>query len=144
MAASDQHQLLVQFLLTHVGQELGATAALSADLGLAFGLPRPAPIGGTRPDAFARCLTRHRVVVAEAKTRWDVSRPHTELQLMAYFQFLAAEKQGELWLAVPWAGVDEMHAAAVRCRRLAGGSSVPFTVFGLNADVDKCIRTVKA
>lgn len=114
MATSDLHQSLVRHLLGRIEGELGATASVFADLGASSGIPKPPIIANSRPDALARCTVSRRVIIAEAKTRRDIVQFHTESQLSAYFDFLANETCGELWLAVPWAGIDEMYFTAVR------------------------------
>ena len=143
MATSDLHQSLVRHLLSRIEGELGTTASVFADLGAASGIPKPPIIANSRPDALVRCTVSRRVIIAEAKTRRDIVQFHTESQLAAYFDFLANETCGELWLAVPWAGIDEMYFTAVRSRRLAGTLRVPFTLLGIGPTGDRCLRTVK-
>jgi hypothetical protein len=143
MATSDLHQSLVRYLLQHIESELGTTASVFADLGAASGIPKPPVIANSRPDALARCTVSRRVIIAEAKTRRDIIQFHTESQLTAYFAYLAMERIGELWLAVPWAGVDEMFFTAVRSRRLAGTPRVPFKLLGIDPTGAQCIRTVQ-
>ena len=143
MATSDLHQSLVRHLLQRIESELGATASVFADLGAASGIPKPPVIANSRPDAIARCTVSMRVIIAEAKTRRDIVQLHTESQLTAYFGYLAREASGELWLAVPWAGMDEMFFSAVRSRRIAGTLRVPFTLLGIGPTGNQCLRTIQ-
>lgn len=143
MATSEHHQSLVRFLLARIDLELGVSASVFADLGAASGIPKPPVIASSRPDALARCTVSQRVILAEAKTRRDIVQFHTDSQLEAYFDFLARESRGELWLAVPWAGVDEMFFAAVKSRRLAAAHRVTFTLLGVDPTGSRCLRTVK-
>ena len=144
MPTSDLHQSLVRFLLDRMERELGATASLSADLGPLFGLPQPPLLANARPDAMCRCTVSTRIVLGEAKTRRDIQKPHTERQLEAYFAYLCHQRRGELWLAVPWAGIDEMYFMAVQCRRAAEAAKVPFTLLGIGPEGSTYLRTIEA
>ena len=61
----------------------------------------PAVLGGFHPDIYFK--TANRLIIGEAKTEKDFSRPHSVAQLKAYY--LECERfpgSAELVLAVPW------------------------------------------
>lgn len=143
MPTSDLHRKLVEHLALQVEQELGPSADVHADHRLALFWPTPPALGDARPDVFARRSLPAAVVIGEAKTRCDIDNPHTEGQLLCYFGYLKAEVCGELWLAVPWAGLDSMYFATTRCRRLANAESVGFRVLGLAWERSLYCRTLR-
>ncbi len=97
-----------------------------------------------RPDVFGRRREPPGVIVGEAKTRWDIEVGHTQTQLVCYFDYLKEEVNGELWLAVPWAGLDAMYFYAGRCRRLSSAQHIPFQVTGVALEAPLFSRTVRA
>jgi len=140
---SELHRRLVAYLAEQMQLELGPAADVLADHKLALAWPTPPVLGEARPDVFARHRNPSAVIIGEAKTRADIEHPHTETQLLCYFQYLRAEQAAELWLAVPWAGLDAMYFAANRCRRLAGAQTIGFRVFGLAWQSGLFCRTVR-
>jgi hypothetical protein len=89
----------------------------------------PPQLEAVRPDVYPRLRNRH-VVIGEAKTPFDIDKPHTKVQLDAYFRHLACEPSGELLVAVPYLCVGLTHRLCRHIRRLAGAESVPFEVSG--------------
>lgn len=143
MPTSDLHRQLVAHLAEQIEQALGPVADVHADHRLALSWPVPPSLGDARPDVFARRRKPAAVIIGEAKTRRDIDHPHTEAQLACYFEYLKVESAGELWLAVPWTGLDSMYFLANRCRRLAGAATVGFRVMGVAWERSLYCRTVR-
>lgn len=140
--ASDLHQQLVRFLLAEADRRYGVSASLYADLGPESGMPPPPQIAASRPDVLANCPRTPKLIVGEAKSRKDITPPHTRQQLNAYLEYLARNSGGELWMAVPWAGLDEAYYITRSCKRETG-SRVPFVVFALAPDCSTCVRIIE-
>lgn len=101
----------------------------------------PPLIGNARPDIFGRHQDTKRPIIGEAKTMSDIVSPHTEQQLRSYFTYLQNDGAGKLFLAVPWAGLDQMYFIAKRIRRLVKAEDVQYTVFGWPVpNTDFCIE----
>lgn len=144
MPTSDVHRRLVAFLADLVTRELGPDADIHADRYGSHVWPTPPQLGDARPDVFGRRASPATVLIGEAKTRGDIDHPHTELQLVRYFEYLKHDAPGQLWIAVPWSGLDEMYFMANRCRRLAGATAIPFQVTGLAWERSLYCRTLRA
>jgi hypothetical protein len=130
MAESDFHAQLVDRIVRSIQVERPGKYDVFVDSRAGNADLLPPMINSVRPDVFARhCFTKI-ALIGEAKTENDINNAHTELQLLTYFQFLAAEGNGELHIAVPWRALDKMDFAVRRVRRLAQAQNIPYTVSG--------------
>lgn len=138
MAESDLHAELVTRIVKSLEDE-GRKFFLFVD-GRGGNGSIPPTLQNYRPDVFARDNNSKVAIIGEAKTSNDIDNPHTECQLVSYFNFLAQEGTGRLMLSVPWKGLDEMYYIAKRAKRIANAQLIPFMVQGwLIPDAELCI-----
>lgn len=131
MAEGDTHRELVRHLSEKIAGEIGSSWAMFIDggpFGERAGIP-PA-IGDFRPDIYAIERVSRRTLIGEAKTVDDIDNNHTYRQLAAYFEYLARELAGELWIAVPLLAGGTAHRVCRLVRRRLGMTRIPFFITG--------------
>jgi hypothetical protein len=129
MAESSLHAALVERIVKNL-TERNPDYLLFVDGCASTGLAIPPSIEMVRPDVFGRDMKTKKAVIGEAKTADDIENPHTELQLLTYFRYLANDGGGMCCLAVPWKGLDKMYFMARKMQRIANASAIAFTVHG--------------
>jgi hypothetical protein len=131
MAEGDIHRQLVACLSNVVRTEQAGTWHVFVDGIRVFGDGGPPPnLGDVRPDLYAVESRSRYIIIGEAKCASDIDNPHTEKQLLQYFQHLAGCSAGRLALSVPLFSAGTAHRIC-RCVRLrAGAGHIPFEVFG--------------
>lgn len=90
MSQSNAHRQLV-IATARAIQQRHPNLCVTMDLLGAPGDPIPPNIGGHRPDIIARCTTGCRqIVIAEAKTDYDIDNQHTRRQIHTFVEYLDA------------------------------------------------------
>lgn len=131
MPESETHRELVRLLSRQILDNAGpswATFIDGAALGKRTGVP-PA-VGDFRPDIYAIERGSRRTVIGEAKTADDIDNNHTYRQLAAYFEHLAREPVGEIWMAVPMLMGGTAHRVCRSVRQRLGMIQIPFFITG--------------
>ena len=83
----------------------------------------PPLISGYRPDLYVNNMPSFSII-GEAKTSWDIERPHTEEQLTAFMRYCSRQANTILLLAVPWDMVRLMKGLVRHIKRKTGMDSV--------------------
>jgi len=130
MSESDLHKQLVAAIVPHIALRVSAGGLLFVDGAHDLSDGCPPTLSSVRPDIFARGRITKDVIIGEAKTAGDIDNGHTFEQLQIYFDYLAHEQSGELWLSVPYDAAGLGHRVCRQVRRAAGRESVSFAVFG--------------
>lgn len=105
MSQSEEHRLLVLSVsdaLTARHPEILVTADLQAAPGDAV----PPLIDGFRPDIYAQLPNTGSIVIAEAKTRYDIFNNHTENQARTFLKYLDRKVNGRFILCASGRGAD--------------------------------------
>ena len=64
---------------------------------------KPKKIGGYIPDVYANvCNETNKIIIGEAKTRYDLEREHTDKQISAFLQYCLISSDSIFILSVPW------------------------------------------
>ncbi len=103
MSESSQHVRLVEALAKYVKENYlgGDGGRICTDLQNKNAQGVPPLINGHRPDLYVNNMPSFKII-GEAKTSWDLERPHTEEQLTAFMKCCSDQKDTVLLLAVPW------------------------------------------
>lgn len=128
MSESYLHKRLVAAVVQEISIRVSSGGLLFVDGAHDLSNGRPPTLGFVRPDVFARGSKE--VIIGEAKTAGDIDNGHTYEQLQIYFNYLAHEQRGELWLSVPYDAAGLGHRVCRQVRRTAGCESVSFVVIG--------------
>jgi hypothetical protein len=131
MSEGAVHARLVKVLLQTIVYEFdGDTSFIWADQPADRRLLPTFAIGDMRPDLYARDQSASRTIIGEAKSANDVDTLHTRAQLKEFFEHLASERDGMLWIAVPLARAGEAFRVARGVRSSTGMHHVKFVVSG--------------
>lgn len=131
MSEGAVHARLVTVLLRTIVHEFhGGNPLVWADQPADGRLLPTFAIGDMRPDLYARDQGAARTIIGEAKSARDVDTLHTRAQLKEFFEHLACERDGMLWLAVPLARAGEAFRVARGVRSSTGTHRVRFVVSG--------------
>lgn len=103
MAESSQHLELVNLILSYLEQRWGNLKGfiVLSDFLNRVGAEGPPRIAGFSPDVYAADVPMTTMVIGEAKTSQDLTRPHSREQLCAYLEHLRYQAKGVLIVAVP-------------------------------------------
>lgn len=120
MPESETHAKLVQAIVSYAQQELGALAdiAVREDAVRPVRGERPPRVEGFTPDVHATTIPTTRTLIGEAKTRVDLERDHSRMQISAFLRHLSHTSGGIFVLAVPL-------VAGSTARRLLAELSAP-------------------
>ena len=101
MSETPQHLALVQSLKQFVENSFSlAHFAVFADL--PGSSDKPPRVYGFVPDIYAEDAPRTTLVIGEAKTREDLTTPHSRAQIAAFVRYASQQPNGMFVLAVPW------------------------------------------
>ena len=103
MSQSDAHRDLVQAVVEKLAQRY-PDINITADLQQLPGDELPPIIDGYRPDVYARQKHKFLLVIAEAKTDYDIDNSHTRAQVTSFINHLEQQKQGIFILVVTGSG----------------------------------------
>jgi hypothetical protein len=125
MPESATHSVLVKNILKFLDHNFGSLTeiAVREDSPTSQRGERPPMVGGFVPDVFATNVPTTLTVIGEAKTRKDLERAHSQEQILAFLEYLAATPNGVFILSVPFVA----GATARRIARIAGSSFVGAT-----------------
>lgn len=132
MSEGEVHARLVLAMVKAIRREFpDEDLQIAADLVQTRELLSPITMGGVRPDVLATVArTVRHTILGEAKSRKDVDTAHTREQLKQYFEYLAWEPDGRLWLSVPLTNAGEGLRVVRAARRDARCERVPAVVSG--------------
>ena len=80
---------------------------ITSDIQESPGDPVPVLIGGHRPDIYATDLSQDanlNFIIAEAKTDYDLDKPHTESQVKSFIGYLEQKEQSQFILLTTGVG----------------------------------------
>lgn len=125
MSESSQHIRLVEALTEHIKDHYlsGDSGRICIDRPGNNAQNLPPLINGYRPDLFVNNMPSFSII-GEAKTSWDIERPHTQEQLTAFMRYCSGQANTLLILAVPWDMVRLMKELIRNIKRKAGMNSV--------------------
>lgn len=127
MGESRTHMTLVQLVLRDVlsrlaPEERPCVFVDTPETGIA-----PPVVGGYHPDVYFR--SQKRLIIGEAKTGQDLYRPHSLMQLAAYYdECHMFSGDAEIVVAVPWTALQSTLNFYRRLTRRNGSSSVSITI----------------
>lgn len=98
MAESEQHRILVKKMEIWLNENFPDSKAV-VDAQEKPGDPTPPIIGSHRPDLYAEL--KKQVIIGEAKTSFDIERPHSISQFKSFLSYLEKGKGNQLILSVP-------------------------------------------
>lgn len=99
MSESEEHRNLVRQVACALTQ-LFSGISIVVDFQLVPGHPVPPVIGGHRPDLYGTVLSTKTLVVAEAKTDFDLDNRHTYSQVSTFIEYLELKGGGLFVLSV--------------------------------------------
>ena len=103
MSESEEHRTLVR-TAEQILRAAYPRASIVVDIRTAPGAPVPPTINGFRPDAFVRSDAKR--AIAEAKTRGDLDRTHTQEQMRSFILYLDKTPDGLFMLSVTGTSAD--------------------------------------
>lgn len=100
MSESSEHRRLVVDGIRLISSEY-PNMKITSDIQDSPGDPVPFLVGDHRPDIYAADLSQDakvNFIIAEAKTDYDLDRPHTESQVNSFIEYLEKREQSQFIL----------------------------------------------
>lgn len=130
MSESAVHIHLVEKLTVWIDENyLGREgAAILIDHPDSLPCNKPPRINGYIPDVCVLNSPRHGLIIGEAKTAYDIERPHSYEQIKAFLKYCADQQKAVFIFAAPWFVSRFAKAFLSRIQKETGSQGVSIVV----------------